>query len=84
VDPLERLFERARARRPRVVLPETGDERIAEAARRLKNQGIAEPVLPTQAEISSKAEKYAALYPGNPRIAERAVRRPLFFAGMMV
>jgi phosphate acetyltransferase len=24
------------------------------------------------------------LYPGNPRIAERAVRRPLFFAGMMV
>jgi phosphate acetyltransferase len=84
VDPLDRLFERARARRPRIVLPETGDERIVEAARRLKNQGIAEPILPSPEDISSRAEKYASLYPGNPKIAERAVRRPLFFAGMMV
>jgi phosphate acetyltransferase len=84
VDALERLFDRARARRPRIVLPETGDERIVEAARRLKNQGLAEPVLPSVEDISSRAGKYAALYPGNPKIAERAVRRPLFFAGMMV
>lgn len=84
MDPLDRLFERARARRPRIVLPETGDERIVEAARRLKNQGVADPVLPSPEDISSTAERYAALYPGNPKIAERAVRRPLFFAGMMV
>jgi phosphate acetyltransferase len=84
VDPLDRLFERARARRPRIVLPETGDERIVEAARRLKNQGIAEPLLPDPEEEQEKLKRYSQLYPGNPKIAERAVRRPLFFAGMMV
>ena len=84
MDPLDRLFERARARRPRIVLPETGDERIVEAARRLKNQGIAEPILPDPENDQEKLQRYAALYPGNPKIAERAVRRPLFFAGMMV
>jgi phosphate acetyltransferase len=84
VDALDRLFERARARRPRIVLPETGDERIVEAARRLRNQGIAEPVLPDPEKEQASVAKYAQLYPGNPKIAERAVRRPLFFAGMMV
>jgi phosphate acetyltransferase len=84
VDPLDRLFERARARRPRIVLPEGDDERIVEAARRLKNQGIAEPLLPDPENDQEKLKQYAALYPGNPKIAERAVRRPLFFAGMMV
>ena len=84
MDPLERLFERARARRPRIVLPETGDERVVEAARRLKNQGIADPVLPDPEKDQATLKRYAGLYPGNAKIAERAVRRPLFFAGMMV
>jgi len=84
VDLLDRLFERARARRPRIVLPETGDERIVEAARRLRNQGVADPILPDPEKDQEKLKRYAALYPGNPKIAERAVRRPLFFAGMMV
>ena len=84
MDALERLFERARLRRPRIVLPETGDERIVEAARRLKNQGVAEPILPDPEKDQEKLKRYAALYPGNPKIAGRAVRRPLFFAGMMV
>jgi phosphate acetyltransferase len=84
VDALEALFARARARRPRIVLPETTDERIVEAARRLKAQGIAEPVLPDPDKEQEKLKRYSELYPGNPKIAERAVRRPLFFAGMMV
>ena len=84
MDALEALFARARARRPRIVLPETGDERIVEAARRLKAQGIAEPVLPDPEKEQEKLKRYSELYPGNPKIAERAVRRPLFFAGMMV
>lgn len=84
MDAVERLFERARQRRPRIVLPETGDERIVEAARRLKNQGVADPILPDPEKDQEKLKRYAALYPGNPKIAERAVRRPLFFAGMMV
>ena len=79
MDILEKLFERARRRRARIVLPEADDERIAEAARRLKSEGLAEPVF-----LNDNASRYANLYPGNPRIAERAVRKPLFHAGMMV
>jgi phosphate acetyltransferase len=81
---LERLLERARARRGRIVLPETNDERIVEAARRLRDEGIAEPILPTDLEANPRLADYAALYPGNPKIGARAVRKPLLHAGMMV
>lgn len=81
MDILERLFERARRHRRRIVLPETGDERIVEAARRLKDEGLAEPILP---DFEQKTDHYASLYPGNPKIAQRAVRKPLLHAGMMV
>jgi phosphate acetyltransferase len=84
VDVLERLFERARRHRRRIVLPETDDERIVEAARRLKDEGLAEPILLEGVEESPRLAAYAALYPGNPKLAQRAVRRPLFRAGMMV
>ncbi len=39
------LLRRAAARRPRVVLPEGGDPRVAEAAARLARDGIATPIL---------------------------------------
>lgn len=80
---MERLFQRAREIRGRVVLPETGDERIVEAARILKSEGLAEPILPDPAG-DGNIDAYAALWPGNPKIAQRAVRRPLLYAGMMV
>ena len=83
MDTLEALFERARRRRRRIVLPETGDERIVAAARRLRDEGLAEPLLPS-AERDPRLEHYATLYPGNPRSARRALARPLFHAGMMV
>jgi len=84
VDILERLFERARRQRRRIVLPEVGDERILEAARRLKDEGLAEPILLLDPETSPRLGAYAELYPGNPKIAQRAVRKPLIHAGMMV
>jgi len=80
--PINRFFEKARARRGRIVLPETGDERIVEAARRLKAEGLAEPILPDIAN-DPRLEHYASLYP-NPKLGARAVRKPLFHAGMMV
>ncbi len=80
---LERLFERARSRRRRIVLPETGDERMVEAARRLKAQGLAEPILPDP-ETSPRLGAYAELYPGNSNIAHGGGRKPLIHAGMMV
>jgi phosphate acetyltransferase len=84
MDILERLFRRARERRGRIVLPETGDERIVEAARRLREEGLAEPILPPAPQQDPRLDEYAALWPGNPKVARRAVARPLFHAGMMV
>ena len=81
-DPLDAFFAKARARGARIVLPETGDERIVEAARRLKAEGLAEPILPDPANDPRSAH-YASLYP-NPKLGARAVRKPLFHAGMMV
>jgi phosphate acetyltransferase len=84
MDILERLFERAKARVRRIVLPETGDERVVEAARRIRELGLAEPILPGPPQEDPRLEEYAALWPGNPKIARRAVAKPLFHAGMMV
>lgn len=80
---LEAIFERARARERRIVLPETDDPRIVEAAQRLQADGIAAPILPDPHD-PARCERYAALWPGNPRIAARAVRKPLLHAAMMV
>ena len=80
---LDALFDRARARRGRVVLPEVEDPRVQEAARILKADGIAEPILPDPA-TSPRLEHYAAIFPGSPKIARRAVMKPLFHAGMVV
>jgi phosphate acetyltransferase len=79
---LDSFIERARRRQRRIVLPETGDARIVEAARVMREQGIAEPILADPAN-SARLDAYAALYP-NPKVAHRAVHKPLFHAGMMV
>lgn len=42
---IERLIERARSRKRRIVFSEGDDPRIIEAARRLKADGVVEPVL---------------------------------------
>jgi len=95
----------------RLVLPEGHDERIVAAARRLRDEGIAAPVLlGGPGAVTSAAERagvsldgltfvdpegdariadYAARYvAGRPnataKLAQRLVRKPLFFAGMMV
>ena len=78
------VFARARERRGRIVLPETADERIVDAARRMKAEGLAEPILPGDPEADPRIDHYASLYPGNPKIAPRAVRKPLFYAFMML
>ncbi len=83
-DIVGRLYERARGRKRRIVLPETGDARIVEAARRLADERIAVPVLPSEPKDDPRLPAYAALYPGNPKVALRAVQKPLFHAGMMV
>jgi len=82
---VEACIARARASGTRLVLPEKDDERIAEAAHRLRALGI-EVVEPDRPD---RLEHYAALYlkarpDTRPEIARRLVKKPLFHAGMMV
>jgi phosphate acetyltransferase len=72
----------------RLVLPEGGDERIREAARRIESEGIAEPIV-FEAAPAERLDRYAGLYlAGRPdsgaKVARRLVAKPLFHAGMMV
>ena len=91
---------KARAKPRRVVFPEGNDERIVAAAKRLKDERIAIPILlgtggtvdgievidpETSERLSAYAGLYAAGRPGSGgKVAERLVKRPLFHAGMMV
>jgi phosphate acetyltransferase len=100
VDVVEACIAKARASRKRVVFPEGHDDRIVAAAKRLKEEGIAAPVLlgaggaidgiemidpEKSGRVGAYAELYAAGRPGSRgKVAERLVRRPLFHAGMMV
>ena len=84
-DLVERCLARARESGGRVVLPEMADERVAEAARRLRSLGIAV----ADAHRPDRIEHYASLYrearpEAKPEVARRIVTKPLFHAGMMV
>src|SRR6185295_15526148 len=86
---LEDCFARIRGRGMRVVFPEAGDERIVAAARRLRDEKLAEPILIERPEESPQLDAYAALYrAGRPDAGEGVARRlaskPFFHAGLMV
>ena len=86
----------------RIVLPEGDDERIRQAALRLRDGGkIAPIVLSSHGPIpgvevidagrlaEERCAAYAALYSShrpnaNPGVAIRLLRKPIYFAGMMV
>jgi len=58
MDIISNFKEKARGKKLSVVLPEGRDERIIQAARRLKDEGIAQPiVLGTPAQIEAAIEK---------------------------
>ncbi len=110
-DIVDRFLAAAKAAQGVLVLPEGNDERIATAARRLQDQGVARVrLLGEPAEVSAAAERagvslagidvidpersdalqhYVELYirgrpSANPKLAQRLLRKPLFYAGMMV
>src|SRR5437867_1448889 len=86
---LEKCLAQIRGRGMRVVFPEGTDERIVAAARRLRDEGLAEPILLEHPESSDRLDAYAELYlqsrpRTNPKVARRLVAKPLFHAGLML
>ncbi len=86
-----RLHERAGAARKRIVFPEATDPRVVEAARRLRADGLGEPILPDASLVAAKRERYAAIFHERrkhkgltPAQALDAVADPLLFAALMV
>ena len=91
MDLLGRLFDIARRRRRKIVLPEGEDARIVEAAARLRDEKLAEPIVlgaddvRNDARLSSYGAALAAARPSmTAAMATRLVAKPLYFGGMMV
>ena len=80
---LENIFDRAKARAARVVLPEMEDPRIAEAAQQLRAKGLADPVplSPVSDAIVAGLVERRGL---KEAIARRMLAKPLFRAAAMV
>ena len=88
-DVVGRCIGKIRGRGLRVVFPEGGDERIVAAAKRLREEGIAEPIVLGDINVSDRLDAYAALYvqgrpESNPKLARRIASKPLFHAGLML
>jgi len=91
MDISERLTATAKARYGTLVLPEGDDPRIIAAARRLDDQGIAHVVvldavaMADDQRAEAYAEAYVAARPSSDlKVARRLLRKPLYFAAMMV
>ena len=80
---LDRAFEIAAERKPRVVFPEMEDPRISEAAARLQADGLAQPVM-----LVDQAQHHVDALTANrgmrSSIANRLLQRPLMRAAAMV
>ena len=80
---LENIFDRAKARAARVVLPEIEDPRIAEAVQQLRAKGLADPVPlspVSDAMVAGLVERRGL----KEAIARRMLAKPLFRAAAMV
>ncbi|MFZ8867425.1 MAG: phosphate acyltransferase [Paracoccaceae bacterium] len=80
---LENIFDRAKARAARVVLPEIEDPRIAEAAQQLRAKGLADPIPlspVSDAMVAGLVERRGL----KEAIARRMLAKPLFRAAAMV
>jgi phosphate acetyltransferase len=86
---IERCCYAIRGRGLRVAFPEADDARIVEAARRLRDRSLAEPMLLDSAPDDAAVERYAARYrerrpDASASLARRIAAKPLFRAGLMV
>ena len=89
IDILERCRAQIAGRGLRVVFPETADERIVAAARRLRDERLAEPILVADPAAGARLDAYADVYlrhrpDARPAVARKLAAKPLFHAGLMV
>lgn len=86
MDVLSRAMATARARNARVVLPEIDDPRIAEAAGRLRAEGLEQPLTLAEARpAAAYIDLLLANRPGlKPALARRMLEKPLIRAAAMV
>lgn len=80
---LEKLFDTARQRKARVVLPELVDPRVGEAAARLRAEGLADPVPVgdvTDAQVAALVDARGM----KEAMARRLLGKPLYRAAAMV
>jgi len=89
MDVLAEARARIRGRGLKVVLPEGTDDRIVTAARRLRDEGLAEPLVLGDTLAAEDIDRYAAQYlrhrpDTRAGIARRVAAKPLFHAGLMV
>ena len=80
---LENAYAAARARSARVVFPEMDEPRVAEAAARLKAEGLCEPLPlsePSEAHVAALMQARGL----KESIAKRMVSKPLYRAAAMV
>jgi phosphate acetyltransferase len=100
MDLIDRLFDIARRRRRKIVLPEGEDARIVEAALRLKSENLAQPILlgtgdaPAGVDVihprgDTRLKAYGAALAQTREsmteaMATRLLSKPLYFGGMMV
>ena len=88
---MERVWERARARVRRIVLPEGDEPRTVAAAEILKREGLAEPILLGRGFVRERADAYAAALYELRRVkglteaqAAALVADPMYYGMMMV
>lgn len=89
IDILAHCREKIRGRGLRVVFPEVADERIVEAAARLRDERLAEPIVVASAAAGARLDAYADVYlrtrpDAKPAVARKLAAKPLFHAGLMV
>lgn len=86
------LRERARRDPKKIIFPEASDERVLKAVERIKDEGIAHPLLLTHDNLDpEKQEEFANIFYERKQVkgitfeeAREIMENPLYYAAMMV
>ncbi len=88
---IEKIRQKAKSDPKTIVFPEAHDERVIEAVKRIKEEGIAKPLLLTQDNLEpEKQEEFANLFFERKQVkgvtfeeARELMENPLYYSSMM-